>query len=279
MNSLRSRPARLGLLLSAPFRWAAPSVIPSACQLRPFSQSPQLFDAESSTPSGESASAGRRTVPAPIPLVPDVATLLSVIGRNMKQHTVKFPTWEALFTLSSKQLRELGVEPTRDRRYLLRWLQKFRLGEFGIGGDFKYVRNGVAELRVEEVVDPNDPVVLRKRVVNVPVPPPAAPEASEASEAAEGEEAAEAAPAQVADTTYDLNGEPARVRGYKVVGAKAISGPFALPIKDNVGSRVTVLEGMWEHKLGRKIDGGERRRAEVRFKQRAAERRAERERG
>ena len=219
-------------------------------------------------------------MPAPIPIVPDVATLLSIIGRNMKQHTIKFPTWEALFTLSSKQLRELGVEPTRDRRYLLRWLQKFRLGEFGIGGDFKYVRNGVAELRVQENVDPNDPIILRKRVVNVPVPPPA-PEASEApetAEAAEGEEAAEAAPAAAADTTYDLNGAPARVRGYKVVGAKAIAGPFALPLKDNAGSRVTVTEGMWEHKLGRKIDGGERRRAEVRFKQRAAERRAERER-
>lgn len=204
-------------------------------------------------------------------------TLLSVIGRNMKQHTAKFPTWEALFTLSTKQLRELGVQPTRDRRYLLRWLQKFRLGEFGIGGDFKYVRNGVAELRVKELVDPSNPYQVRKVVLNVPVPPPAVEAAAE-GEATEGEaaEASESETPAKADA-YDVNGEPVRVRGYKAVGAKAISGPYALPITGEIGSRVVVNEGMWEHKRGRKIDGGERRRAEVRFKQRAAERRAERE--
>lgn len=194
----------------------------------------------------------------------------------MKQHTAKFPTWEALFTLSSTQLRSLGIEPARDRRYLLRWIQRFREGRFGIGGDFQFVRNGVAELRVHEAMDPENPVIVRKTVLNVPV----VPEAQAAAEAAEGEGEGEVAAegeaaAETESDSYDVNAPPVRVRGYKVVGAKAISGPYSLPRKE--GSAVTVTEGMWEDKRGRKIDGGERRQAEVRFKRRVAERRAARE--
>ena len=37
-----------------------------------------------------------------------------------------------------------------------------------------------------------------------------------------------------------------------------------------------VKEGMWEHRRGHKVDGGERRRKEVRAKKRAAERKAAR---
>jgi hypothetical protein len=43
------------------------------------------------------------------------------------------------------------------------------------------------------------------------------------------------------------------------------------------GARVTVTEGMWEDKRGHKVDGGERRRDEIRFKRRVAERKALRE--
>jgi len=187
-------------------------------------------------------------VPAPIPLVPDVQTLLKIIGRGLSQHVTKFPTWEALFSLNSSQLKELGVEPPRTRRYLLRWLQKFRLGQFGIGGDFKHVEKGVASLRVLEVQ--KTPLSRRKYVVNIPL---------------------EKSPDEVPEE--DLP----RPAGYRVTGARTISGPFALPLKKRAGAQVTVTEGMWEDKRGRKIDGGERRQAEVRFKRRAAERRAARE--
>ncbi|KAL2259406.1 hypothetical protein VTK26DRAFT_6922 [Humicola hyalothermophila] len=186
-------------------------------------------------------------VPAPIPLVPDVETFLTVIGRGLKQHASKFPTWEALFTLTSDQLRELGLEPPRTRRYLLRWRQRFREGKFGIGGDLKYVENGVAELKIHEIQ--HNPLVRSRHVVNVPpntkvedIPP----------------------------------SELVRVRGYKVQGVRTIVGPYALPLK-NGGARVTVTEGMWEDRRGHKVDGGERRRAEVRFKRRVAERKALRE--
>ncbi|KAK1594809.1 IGR protein domain-containing protein [Colletotrichum navitas] len=184
-------------------------------------------------------------VPSPIPLVPDVPTLLKVLGRGLSQHVDKFPSWEALFTLSSTQLRELGLEPPRTRRYLLTWLDRYRRGAFGVGGDFKHVENGEAYLKIIR-----DPVTDKKLVVNVP------------------------AGTDVKDVPADKLTRPS---GYTVRGLHTITGPHALPLKAGEGARVVVAEGMWEHKQGHKVDGGERRKAEVRFKKRIAARRAERE--
>jgi len=147
-------------------------------------------------------------------------------------------------------LKELGIEPPRTRRYLIRWLERFRAGKFGVGGDFKQVENGTAELNVLQIKEnPTKPIKL---VVNVP----------------SGKSAGEI-PEE----------ERVRVRGYHVKGSRTITGPCALPVKGAPGvARVTLREGMWEDKRGHKIDGGERRRAEVRFKRRLAERRAQKER-
>ncbi|KAI0201297.1 IGR protein motif-domain-containing protein [Astrocystis sublimbata] len=196
-------------------------------------------------------------VPTPTPLVPDVETFLSVIGRDLKQHAAKIPDWESLFTLTSEQLRELGVEPPRARKYLIRWCQRFREGQYGIGGDLQHVDQGVAELRVvEENLVPGSDVTRmpRKFVVNIPA----------------GRTLKECQPDELS-----------RVQGYHVQGAKSIVGPYALPLKDDQGgaARVTVTDGMWEDRRGYKIDGGERRRTEVRYKRRIAERREARERG
>ncbi|ROT43121.1 hypothetical protein SODALDRAFT_355317 [Sodiomyces alkalinus F11] len=186
-----------------------------------------------------------KPVPSPIPIVPDVSTFLKVIGRGLSQYADKIPSWEALFTLSTTQMRELGIEPPRTRRYLLNWLERYRKGALGPGGDFKHVENGEAILKVA-TTEAQD----RKWVVNVP----------------RGQEPSE------------LSGEAlARVKGYSVQGARTITGPFALPLKEGAGARVPIIEGMWEDKQGYKVDGGERRRAEVRYKKRVAQRKAERE--
>ncbi|KXH28144.1 IGR protein domain-containing protein [Colletotrichum simmondsii] len=184
-------------------------------------------------------------VPSPIPLVPDVPTLLKVLGRGLSQHVDKFPTWESLFTLSSTQLRELGLEPPRTRRYLLTWLDRYRKGAFGAGGDFKHVENGEAFLKVVR-----DPKTDKKFVVNVP------------------------AGTDVSNAAIEKLTRPS---GYTVRGSHTISGPSALPLKAGAGAKVVVSEGMWEHKQGHKVDGGERRRAETRFRKRIAARKAERE--
>jgi hypothetical protein len=187
-------------------------------------------------------------VPAPIPFVPDVETFLTVIGRGLKAHASKFPTWDALFTLTSDQLRELGVEPPRTRRYLLRWRQRFREGKFGIGGDIKHVENGTALLKIKET--DKTPLVRLRHVVNVP---PGTKKLDEVSPS-----------------------DMIRVGGFTVQGVRTIVGPYALPLKYG-GARLTVTEGMWEDRRGHKVDGGERRRAEIRFKRRVAERKALRE--
>ncbi|KAI1805496.1 IGR protein motif-domain-containing protein [Daldinia bambusicola] len=190
-------------------------------------------------------------IPPPTPFIPDVQTFLTVIGRGLSQHASKFPTWEALFSLTSDQLRELGIEPPRTRRYLLQWRQRFLRGQYGIGGDLQHVADGKADLRILES-DAADPVNPRKYVVNVPP----------------GRSVKECALEEIS-----------RVRGYKVEGAKTIVGPYALPLKGGEGARVMITEGMWEDRRGHKVDGGERRRTEIRYKRRIAERREMRERG
>ncbi|GAB1314972.1 telomere length regulation protein [Madurella fahalii] len=192
-------------------------------------------------------SAEPSAIPEPIPFVPDVDTFLTLIGRGLKQHASKFPSWDALFTLTSDQLRELGLEPPRTRRYLLRWRQRFREGKFGIGGDLKHVENGTAVLKIQE--EDLDPFTRLRHVVNVPT----------------GKRVEEVPPSELV-----------RVRGYRVQGVRTIVGPHILPIKGG-GVRLSVKEGLWEDKRGHKVDGGERRQAEIRFKRRIAERKAKRE--
>jgi hypothetical protein len=104
-----------------------------------------------------------KIIPEPTPFVPDVPTFLTLIGRGLSKHTSKFPSWSFLFSLTPPKLRKLGVEPARPRRYLLWWVDRFRRGEFGIGGDLKVVENGEGLLKVEETVE-NGRII--RRVVN-----------------------------------------------------------------------------------------------------------------
>ncbi|KAI0471996.1 IGR protein motif-domain-containing protein [Xylariaceae sp. FL0804] len=211
-------------------------------------------------------------VPAPTPFVPDVETFLTVIGRGMRAHASKFPTWDSLFSLTSAQLAELGVEPPRNRRYLLRWRRRFQQARYGPGGDLVHVdpETKAADLRVLELPHVQVPhhdqqssssssssqQLLhrppRRLVVNVPP----------------GRALRDCA-------VHELS----RPTGFVVRGARRITGPYALPLGGEGAARVAVTEGMWEDHRGHKVDGGERRRAEIRSKKRAAERREARERG
>lgn len=188
-----------------------------------------------------------QVIPSPIPFVPDVKTFLTLIGRGLSQHTAKFPTWEALFSLTSPQLKELGIEPPRTRRYLIHWRDKYRLGYFGPGGDIKHAQDGKAKLALEETEVA--PLEIHRRVVNIPLD-------KKVDEVAEEDKV--------------------RVSGYKARG-NGVAGPYALPLKGEKAAVVSVVEGMWEHKRGRKIDGGERRRKQIRFQKHAEERKAQRE--
>ncbi|CAG1992009.1 unnamed protein product, partial [Fusarium graminearum] len=203
-------------------------------------------------------------IPKPVPFVPDVPTFLTLIGRGLNKYANKFPSWNALFSLTSPELKELGIEPPRNRRYLLQWMQKYRKGSLGIGGDFRHVKNGEAVLRI--ATPPANTLKNTKWVVNVPHDiAPAEESATETSSKKSKKPAAQ------------NESELVRPNGYTIVGAQTIAGPYAQTLPGGSGVVVKVTEGMWEDRQGRKIDGGERRRAETRFKKRSAERRAERE--
>jgi hypothetical protein len=193
--------------------------------------------------------------------VPDVQTFLTLIGRNSSQHAGKFPSWEALFSFSSPELRKLGLEPARARRYLLRWREKFRKGIYGVGGDLTEVVDGTAEVRIIEV------------------PVPAAPR-SERSVLATG--TATLSPGMrkmIVNVKPGMKEPPVPldqakpVNQMKIGSGHVIRGPYVRHVEGTHGTvaRLTVQEGMWEDRRGRKIDGGERRRAEVRFKRRTRE--------
>lgn len=207
-----------------------------------------------------------KPVPEPTPFVPDASTFLTLIGRGLSTHASKIESWKDLFTLSSPQLKEIGIEPARTRRYLLRWREKFRKGEYGIGGDFKYVTDGQGELRVVEVpalpekrqetteggaASISQTPGMTKLVLNVP----------------------QGSPTYMLErgqTTQDLK-KPAYVT---LRDGHVIAGSYIQPVKESKGSVATlkVAEGLWEDKRGRKVFGGERRRAETLHKMRVAER-------
>ncbi|MCJ1484562.1 hypothetical protein MMC06_004733 [Schaereria dolodes] len=77
-----------------------------------------------------------------------------------------------------------------------------------------------------------------------------------------------------ATTPVSSLGDVQRVSGVKVQGAHTIVGPHVEPVKGANGSvaRIRVKEGMWEQRRGHKVDGGERRKANVRSRRAAQER-------
>jgi hypothetical protein len=170
----------------------------------------------------------------------------------------------------------MGIEPARSRRYLLHWREKFRKGEFGIGGDLKYVQGGVGELRVVEV-----PALKKKDsmqpeaeplATTTPVSPAMSPGMTKLI-----------LNVPAGETTYKLeDGESTadlkKIKGVKLYQGHTIVGPYIQPQKGSNGSVATLKaqEGLWEHRRGHKVDGGERRKAEVRFKRRVEERKKER---
>lgn len=170
--------------------------------------------------------------------------------------------------MTSPQLKALGVEPPRARKYLLRWRDKFRNGEFGIGGDLQVVRDGRAEVRVVEV-----PVGKREREGEFVI----GPRATLTRTPGTVKRIVNVNPEQPPVTAGELR-KVKRVEGLHLKASHTIYGSHVESVK-GTGGRAAVIrvkEGLWEHRRGHKIDGGERRKAEVRAKRRAAERKAAR---
>lgn len=203
-----------------------------------------------------------RPVPAPTPFVPDVETFLKLIGREMSKQASKIPSWEDLFNLSSNQLRQAGVEPARQRRYLIRKREKFRNGVYGPGGDLHTVVDGVAQLRVAEV--PRSARGLPEQEANAEALTSSATLAPGMIKAL-----VNLAPDAM---TYNHSNKIAlqKFAGMKIHQGYQPMGPYLQPLKGSNGAAalISAQEGMWEDKRGHKVDGGERRRREVQNKKR-----------
>lgn len=80
-------------------------------------------------------------------------------------------------------------------------------------------------------------------------------------------------------TEYKNDRDPSKLRKFayvRIYNGDKVKGPFLKPLRGSNGSAALIRaqEGMWEDKQGHKVDGGERRRAEVRAKRRSEERKA-----
>lgn len=208
----------------------------------------------------------RPSVPTPTPFVPDVQTFLTLIGRDMSKHASKIPSWEQLFSLNSNQLRDLGIEPARQRRYLIRKREKFRNGLYGPGGDLEHVVDGVAQLRVVEVPDDSQESSEDR---------PRSRHVSSATLTPGMKKVIVNLPPGITVYKHNLSTQPKKFAHMKIHRGSKIMGPFLQPVKGANGSAATIAvqEGMWEDKRGHKVDGGERRQVEVRAKKRLEERR------
>ena len=147
---------------------------------------------------------------------------------------------------------------------------------WGVGGDLRFVdAEGRAEVRVVEVgaLEGGDQgrgvnllmggVGVKKMVVN--------------TKPTKGKEGMGMSGGGAAATGME-KGTLRPVEGMKVRGLSNIAGPFVEPVKGTGGSVgvIRVREGMWEVRRGVKVDGGERRKAQVRRKRLLAERKTSR---
>jgi hypothetical protein len=173
----------------------------------------------------------------------------------VSQFAPKFESWEAFFTLPSREFLKLNIEPAAKRKYLLEWRERFRQGRWGIGGDFTQVdlENECAYLRVVETPTklpaPATSTIsanMKRIVVNV-APKTFQPQAD----------------LKTARTVQYVTLGKNRIRGKNVFSVAGYDGQLA---------KLLIQDGLWEVRKGRKVDGGERRKAEVRAKRRSEER-------
>lgn len=144
----------------------------------------------------------------------------------------------------------------------------------GIGGDLTEVEKGVAELRIVEIPSnragdqmatlSKDPGT-RKVVVNTKVTVAAMPDPANPKE--DSKDVSIVPPPRIDSSKAKA------VKDIKIVRGNTIGGTGVEYIKGHPGvARLRVQDGLWENRRGHKVDGGERRRAEVRAKRRAQER-------
>lgn len=113
----------------------------------------------------------------------------------------------------------------------------------------------------------------RLRIVEVPAPNASSRPASLTTSAGMTRVVLNVSAGAEADTEATKLEKAKKVKGFWVKNPMVIGGTGVEMIKGEPGMGVLkAKEGLWQVAKGRKVDGGERRRAEVQSKRRAAER-------
>ncbi|KAI8645644.1 IGR protein motif-domain-containing protein [Parasitella parasitica] len=74
------------------------------------------------------SSAVNSTIPSPRGQTQDVASFLKAIGRGCEEFAGKYESWDHLFTTGSRVMKtDMGIN-TKQRKYILSWLQRYRNG-------------------------------------------------------------------------------------------------------------------------------------------------------
>lgn len=149
-----------------------------------------------------------------------------------------------------------------------------------MGGDLKHVHHGRGELRIVEIKKEPKPGETRPSPATLTQDEGYVKVVSNTRGDVINAEANEGVPSiisRLAPPPKVDSKDVVRVAGTKIVRANTIGGTGVDYIKGHQGVAVLkVKDGLWEQKRGHKVDGGERRRAEVRSKRAAAERKAAR---
>ncbi|CAO3653699.1 unnamed protein product [Cunninghamella echinulata] len=83
-------------------------------------QSVRYFTTESATQT--------TNIPSPRGQITDVEGFLKTIGRGCEEHSSKFETWDSLFTTPSRVMKtDFGI-PTKQRKYILGWIEQYKNG-------------------------------------------------------------------------------------------------------------------------------------------------------
>lgn len=145
---------------------------------------------------------------------------------------------------------------------MLRWRERFRQGQYGIGGDLEHVTDGRGEVKIFEV-----PVPKEWKVTNPSADMATANRGAGMRHVALNVPVGEEVPTKPLEECEPV--KHVKARGGQGSGAIVGRNVYMMS-KDR--AVIKVMEGLWEERRGHKVDGGERRKAEVRFKRRAEER-------
>ena len=87
-----------------------------------------------------------KKIPQPTKEIPDVPAFLNRIGHNTAEYAEAFPTWDALFTSSSKEMKAAGID-VKPRKYILHQVENYRKAAF-LENDPKAVFESIEEIKL-----------------------------------------------------------------------------------------------------------------------------------